>query len=140
MNNVCDNLFQYIYHETEISSIECEGFEIRLNFDKGIYRLDDKQRKTFLSNPMQMILTVDTYYSSNVEAFFIREYGKKTKFIEYLTLKKYLEKNVFQINLAYYSDFDNCILFEGGLSNSNNSMYLSISGVKQIVFKERSEN
>ena len=40
MDSIFKQLFQYGYHDTEITSIDCEGLEVKLNFDKGIYLLD----------------------------------------------------------------------------------------------------
>ena len=37
MDNIFGELFKYGFHDTEISSIEGEGLEIKLKFDKGIY-------------------------------------------------------------------------------------------------------
>ena len=56
MNSIFKQLFQYGFHDTEISSIECEGLEIKLNFDQGIYLLDENGKETVLSKPMQVVL------------------------------------------------------------------------------------
>ena len=37
MDSIFKQLFQYGFHDTEISPIDCEGLEVKLNFDKGIY-------------------------------------------------------------------------------------------------------
>ena len=34
VNNIFEELFRYGFHDTEISSIDGEGLEIKLNFDK----------------------------------------------------------------------------------------------------------
>ena len=56
MDSIFKQLFQYGFHDTEISSIDCEGLEVKLNFDKGIYLLDENGKETILSKPMQVIL------------------------------------------------------------------------------------
>lgn len=134
MNSIFKQLFQYGFHDTEISSIEGEGLEIKLNFDKGIYLLDENGKETVLSKPMQVVLKIDSYFDSFEEAFEIKEYGKKVKYIEYLTLNKYLQKESFGISMCYYSNFDSCILFDGGLLKKN--IMLSIEGVKEIIIQE----
>ena len=58
MNNIFEKLFQYGFHDTEISSMECENLEINLNFDEGIYLLDETGKETILSKPMQVILHI----------------------------------------------------------------------------------
>ena len=69
VNCIFKQLFQYGFHDTEISSIECEGLEIKLNFDQGIYLLDENGKETVLSKPMQVVLKIDSYFDSFEEAF-----------------------------------------------------------------------
>lgn len=135
MNNIFEQLFQYGYHDTEISSIDGEGLEIRLTFDNGIYLTDENGKETVLSKPMQVILRIDSYYfDSFAEALEIREYGEKVKYLDYSTLKKYSQKESFEIAMCYYSRFDNCILFDGGLLKKN--IMFSIEGINEIIFQE----
>lgn len=77
MNSIFKQLFQYGFHDTEISSIDGECLEVKLNFDKGIYLLDENGKETVLSKPMQVILKIDSHFDSFEEAFEIKEYGKK---------------------------------------------------------------
>ena len=134
MDNIFKQLFQYGFHDTEISSIDCEGLEVKLNFDKGIYLLDETGKETNLSKPMQVILKISSYFDSFGEAFEIKEYGKKVKYLEYITLKKYLQKESFGISMCYYSGFNSCILFDGGILKRN--IMFSIEGVNEIIFQE----
>lgn len=134
MNHIFENLFQYGFHDTEISSIDCEGLEIRLNFDKGIYLLDENGKETILSKPMQVILKIDSYFNSFEEAIEIKEYGKKVKYLDYPIFEKYLRKETFEICMAYYSKFNSCILFDGGFSKKN--IMLMIECVKEIIIQE----
>ena len=134
MNSIFKQLFQYGFHDTEISSIECEGLEIKLNFDQGIYLLDENGKETALYKQIQVVLKIDSYFDSFEEAFEIKEYGKKVKYIEYLTLNKYLQKESFGISMCYYSNFNSCILFDGGISKRN--IMFSIEGVNEIIIKE----
>ncbi len=134
MDNIFKQLFQYGFHDTEISSIEGEGLEIKLNFDKGIYLLDENGKETILSKPMQVVLKIDSYFDSFEEAFEIKEYGKKVKDIEYRIFNKYLQKDTFGILMCYYSNFDSCILFDGGFLKKN--VMFSIEGVKEIIIQE----
>ena len=48
--------------------------------------------------------------------------------------KKYLQKESFGISMSYYSNFNNCILFDGGLLKRN--IMFSIEGVKEIIIQE----
>ena len=134
MDSIFKQLFQYGFHDTEITSIDCEGLEVKLNFDKGIYLLDENGKETVLSKPMQVVLKIDSYFESFEEAFEIKEYGKKVKYIENLTLNKYLQKESFGISMCYYSNFNSCILFDGGISKRN--IMFSIEGVNEIIIQE----
>lgn len=134
MNNIFEQLFQYGFHDTEISSVEGEGLEIKLNFDNGIYLLDENGKETILSKPMQVIFRIDSYFDSFEDAFEIKEYGKKVKYLDYLTLKKYLQKEIFGISMSYYSNFNNCVLFDGGISKKN--IMFSIEGINEIIIQE----
>ena len=134
MDSIFKQLFQYGFHDTEITSIDCKGLEVKLNFDKGIYLLDENGKETILSKPMQVILKISSYFDSFEEAFEIKEYGKKVKYIEYLTLNKYLQKESFGISMCYYSNFNSCVLFDGGISKRN--IMFSIEGINEIIIQE----
>ena len=134
MDSIFKQLFQYGFHDTEITSIDCKGLEVKLNFDKGIYLLDENGKETILSKPMQVILKISSYFDSFEESFEIKEYGKKVKYIEYLTLNKYLQKESFGISMCYYSNFNSCVLFDGGISKRN--IMFSIEGINEIIIQE----
>ncbi len=134
MNNIFEQLFQYGFHDTEIFSIDGEGLEIKLDFDNGIYLLDENGKETILSKPMQVILRIDSYFDSFEEAMEIKEYGKRVKYLDYIILKKYLQKETLGISMCYYSKFGNCILFDGGISRKN--IMFSIEGISKIVIQE----
>ena len=108
MDSIFKQLFQYGYHDTEITSIDCEGLEVKLNFDKGIYLLDENGNETILSKPMQVILKISSYFDSFEESF--------------------------GISMCYYSKFDSCILFDGGFLKRN--IMFSIDGVNEIIIQE----
>ena len=94
MNNLFEEISKYGFHDTTMFSIDGKGLEIKLNFDEGIYLLDTNGKETILSKPMQIVLRIDSYFDSFEEAIEIKEYGKKVKYIDYLTFKKYLQKLV----------------------------------------------
>lgn len=133
--NIFEQLFQYGFHDTDITSIEGNGLEIKLSFDNGIYLLDENGKETVLSNPKQIILKLDSCFNSFEEAFEIKEYGKKLNYLEYSTFKKYLQEEssgLFGIEMIYYSD--KCILFDGGIKTRY--IILSIKGIKEIIIQD----
>lgn len=133
MTNIFKQLFQYGFHDTEISSIEGKDLDIILKFNNGIYLLDENGKETILSKPMEIILKIDSYFNSFEEAFEIKEYGKKVKYIEYQTLNKYLQEESFGVSMCYYSNFNSCVLFDGGILRRN--IMLSIEGISEIIIK-----
>lgn len=134
MDSIFKQLFKYGFHDTEISSIDGEGLEIKLCFDKGVYLLDRNGKETILSKPMQIVLKINSYFDSFEESFEIKEYGKKVKYLKYLTLKKYLQKEPFGISMCYYNDYNKCVLFDGGISDKN--IMFSIEGINKIIIQE----
>ena len=135
MENIFSQLFQYVFHDTDITSIEGEGLEIKLNFKDGIYLLDEKGNVTDLSKPKQIILKLDSCFNSFEDAFEIKELGKKLKYLDYPTFKKYLLEDslgFFGIRMIYYSS--KCILFDGG--TLTRYIMLSIKGIKEIIIQD----
>ena len=133
MNIIFDQLFQYGFHDTELSSICGKNLEISLYFQNGLYLLDKTGKETILSKPIRIILKLDTYFDSFEEAIEIREYGKKLKHLNYATIQNLLSKENFGISIAYFSYFNNCIMFDGGISKKN--IMLSIEGINEIVIQ-----
>lgn len=135
MNNVFEQLFQYGLHDTVITSIEDENFLIKLNFDEGVYLLDENGKEDVLSKPMQIVFKINSnLYESLEEAVEIVKYGRKTKYMEYSFIKKYLKKHKFGVFMVYYSNFENTVLFSGGFGRE--AIEFSIYGVENILVRE----
>lgn len=134
MNNIFEQLFEYGFHDTELTSISGENLEIRLNFNEGIYLLDETGKETTLSQPIQMVLNISSYYNSFHEALEIKEYGKKIKYLDFSMLKKFLQKKSMGISMVYYSHFNNCLLLDGGVYGKN--IMISIEGISKIFIHE----
>lgn len=138
MNNVFEFLFQYGFHDTEFSSIEISGTEIKLDFDKGVYLLDETGNETQLSKPAIIVVKValQPFIEQVEQQIEIRECNRKYKDIEYSKFKEYLQKEHFEVFMVYFSPFDNTVLVTGSIGQ-NRSIDLSIAGVKdiQVLFK-----
>ena len=134
MNDIFEPLFKYGFHDTELSFICGQNLEISLFFQKGLYLLDKTGKETFLSKPIQIELKLESYCQHFENAIEVKEYGGKIKFLNYSQMKKYLEKGNFEIFMAYYSNFNNCIMFEGSISKKN--IQLSIEGIRTIIITE----
>lgn len=138
MNSVFEFLFQYGFHDTEFSSIEISGTEIKLDFDKGVYLLDETGKETQLSKPAIIVVKValQPFIEQVEQQIEIRECNRKYKDIEYSKFKEYLQKEHFEVFMVYFSPFDNTVLVTGSIGQ-NRSIDLSIAGVKdiQVLFK-----
>ena len=130
MENIFIKLSNYGFHDTKITSISCSDLEVKIKFDDGIYFLDKNGKEANLSNPVELILKINSSFDSSLNSFEIREYGRKMKYIELSQFQKYLVKNPFNIAMDYHSDFNNSILFDGGFPNKQ--IFLSIEGVEDV--------
>lgn len=137
MNNVFEPLFQYGFHDTEFSSIEIDGTEIKLHFDKGIYLLDETGNETQLSKSAIVALKValQPFIEQVEQQIEIKIVDEKCGDLEYSDLKKDLKKEPFEVFAVYFSPFNNTVLFTGSIGNK--SVDLSIEGVQniQVLFK-----
>ncbi len=138
MNSVFEFLFQYGFHDTEFSSIEISGTEIKLDFDKGVYLLDETGKETQLSKPAIIVVKValQPFIEQVEQQIEIRECNRKYKDIEYSKFKEYLQKEHFEVFMVYFSPFDNTVLVTGSIGQ-NRSIDLSIACVQdiQVLFK-----
>lgn len=131
MKKIFEQLFQYGLQDTEISSIENEEFMIYLNFDKGIYNLDETGKEDTLTGPVKVCIKIESNFLDLVEdAFEIKEYSKKVKFIKYSLLKKYLNKGSFIILSVYYCNFNQSLLIDGILEHKK--IIFSIEKIEKI--------
>ena len=131
MSKRFEQLFQYGFHDTELSSIDEKGLKLVLNFDKGLYLLNEEGKETVLSKPVKIFLQINSRYDSLEQVIEIREYGKKVKYIDYVLFKKYLEKEPFEIWMTYYNNFNNCILFDGGIGKRQ--IMFSIEEIENVI-------
>ena len=83
---------------------------------------------------MQVILKINFEFDSLDEVFEIREFGKKSKYIDYSSLEKYFQKDKFGILMIYFSKFNSSILFEGGIRNKK--IMFSIDEIDEIIIQE----
>lgn len=131
MNNVFEALYDYGFHDTEITMISGKGLEIILYFEKGAYILDKNGKETVLSKPFSLILKIDSRFADSFENVLeIIEYRKRIRHIKYCDLKKYNNKETFKISLLYFGFFNNGLLFEGGFCAKK--ITLLIEGIESI--------
>ena len=59
MKNIFKELNNYGFHDTKITSISCLNLEVKIEFDNGIYFLDENGKETKLSNPIEINLKIN---------------------------------------------------------------------------------
>lgn len=130
MNNIINTLFQYGYHDTEITLIESFENTIILYFNNGLYFLDESGKETSLSSPLKIIIEINKKCNSLDYAVEIRELGKKMKYLDFKVFKSYFSKGSFGIAMAYFSNLGNTILFDGGFENKQ--ILFSIESIDKL--------
>ncbi len=137
MNNIINTLFQYGYHDTEITSIESSENTIILYFNNGLYFLDESGKETSLSSPLKIIIEINKKCNSLDYAVEIREFGRKLKYLDFRVFKSYFLKEPFSIAMAYFSNLGNTLLFDGGFTDKQ--ILFSIESIEKvsIVFNNK---
>lgn len=130
---IFEELFQYGFHDTEISSIETSLCELRLNFNNGIYLLNEACRETTLTKPLQLKFQITPAFFSEEYVVNVTSYRKKTKYYNYSDMKKKFQKSSFEVANIYFSPF-NAVLFDGGMKKE--SMLFYIDFIEKVTICE----
>ncbi len=134
MNKLFEQIFRYGFHDTQMTSIDLDGWKIKLQFRNGVYLLDESGKEIELSKPIQMILKFNHKFNS-VESFAeIREYGRNIRYLDLLDFKNILCKESFQITMVYYSNFSKSLLFDGGFHKK--SLLLIFDEIEEIFYED----
>ena len=111
MNDLFKKIFTYEYHNINISNFKFDNNKIILNFEDGLYLLNEDGSVKLLTQPISMTISLDVYYgtiqnfveiwNSTVDNITIKDFSKKFK------------KQIFIIDKLFFSLFDKTILIEG---------------------------
>lgn len=109
--------YQYGLHDTTINRITCTDDGIILEFDDGVYLLDETGRETVLSKKCYLEIKINFFNRQKMfEHIEIeRIYKKKSEEIEYDEFITLLSKYAFSIYLDYYSPFADSLLIRGSI-------------------------
>lgn len=109
--------YQYGLHDTVINRINRTDDGIILEFDNGVYLLDDTGKETVLSKKCNLELKINFFDRQNmfqhIAINLIRK--KRIKEIEYDKFEALLSKNVFSVYLDYYRPFGDSFLIKGSI-------------------------
>lgn len=121
MNNLADKLFEFGFHDTEISDIDCIESSVYLTFHNGLYILDNTGKEIELSDSITMRIDIDKRYmfGSIYNLIEIIEFSNQERDVDFLSFKKRISDSSFEIHMAYYSKFNNTILFDGSIKDKH---------------------
>jgi len=114
---IYDKIMKFGYHDTDATVISYDESRIILDFEKGIYNLDESGREKDLTSCAKIIITVDTRYDKITNCVEFFEIGSKFKTISLEIFCNLVKKSTLGINNVYYSRFNSTILFECGIKD-----------------------
>lgn len=126
--------YQYGLHDTEINRITVTEYGIVLEFDKGVYLLDDTGKETELSKKCFLELKINFFDREKMyEHVLVRLTRKnKTKEIEYADFAAMLTKSSFNVYLDYYCPFADSILIKG--STDQGGIEFTVTEIAELSF------
>ena len=109
--------YQYGLHDTVINKIVSTEVGIILQFDDGVYLLDDTGKETVLSKKCNLDLKINFFDKQNLyEHIEIKRiYKKKIEEIKYDEFEALLSKHTFSVYLDYYCPFGDSLLIKGSI-------------------------
>lgn len=129
-----DFLFKYGLHDCQINKIEIHGNILKLFFNDGIYLLNSDGKE--VAKTHKCIIDIYINISETFEIYnyldIIRFHKKKHNDISYDKFIDELNKDVFDIDINYFSYFNNNILIEGFIKT--NKYQFNISDIYKIEF------
>ena len=86
-----------------------------------MYILDNTGKEIELSEPITMKIDIDTRYvfGSIYNLIEITEFNNQERDVDFLSFKKRINDSSFEIHMAYYSKFNNTILFDGSIKDKH---------------------
>lgn len=114
---IYDKIMKFGYYDTDATGISYDESRIIMNFEKGIYNLDESGREKDLTSCAKIIITVDTRYVKITNCVEIFEIARKFKTISLETFCNLVKKSTLGIDNVYYTRFNSIILFECGIKD-----------------------
>lgn len=109
--------YQYGLHDTVINRITRTDVGIILEFNDGVYLLDDTGRENVLSKKCYLELKINFFdrqkMFEHIQVKRIRK--KKIVYLEYDEFEALFLKNNFSVNLDYYCPFADSFLIRGSM-------------------------
>ena len=109
--------YQYGLHDTVINRITRTDDGIILEFDNGVYLLDDTEKETVLSKKCYLELKINFFDRQKMYEHICINliHKRKIKTIEYSEFECMLEKSDIDVSLDYYCPFADSFLIKGNM-------------------------
>lgn len=107
--------YQYCLHDTVINRFICTNEGIVIEFDNGVYLLDETGKAMELSEKCRLQLIINYFDRQktyeHIDIKIIRK--NKIKEVEFAEFQTMLAKDIFKVHLDFYSPFADCLLIKG---------------------------
>ncbi|MDE5566240.1 MAG: hypothetical protein K2H02_05665 [Anaeroplasmataceae bacterium] len=133
MSLIFDKIFEFGYHDTELTFLDNEEMMLKLYFGNGLYNLDAQGVELDLSKPIILCLKINPKFKCVDNIIEIIDLsGKKDTYIEYKNFKKLLKKDSCPICNLYFSGFNETILIDCSLRTKR--IQITIEGIEEVSF------
>lgn len=131
-----DYIYQYCLHDCLLNSIRTDYQKIMLRFDSGIYLLDNEGKETELTESCEMVLNLEFAGCNDFDAHIIitRQRKKKILDVTFSDLIRSVQKNAFEIENCFCSNFNNALLLKGYIGNWQYDIIISEIEEMQLVW------
>ena len=103
---------RYALHDTQITNISVANDLIDLEFRNGIYNLDSTNKETDLTKCCHVLIQIsDPNIDNCVEIIKIKK--SKLHYISLAELREMMTHSVFEVELDFYSNFNNAFMLIG---------------------------
>ncbi len=126
--------YQYGLHDTVINRIIRIDDGIILEFDDGVFLLDDLGRETVLSKKCYLKVQINDFDRQNmfqhININLVRK--NRIKDVEYDKFETLLSKNSFSVYLDYYCPFGDALLIKGNIDKYG--IEFEVSEIAELSF------
>ena len=133
MSLIFDKIFEYGYHDAELTFIDNEEMILKLYFETGLYNLDAQGVELELSKPIFLCLKINSKFKCIDNIIEIVDLSsKKNIYIEYKDFQRLLKKDCCPISNLYFSGFNETILIDCSLKSKR--IQITIEGIEEVLF------
>ena len=130
--DIVNKLFKYGFHDTVITSFSFSKNYIDLDFNQGLYELDDSGKEKELTNSIRVRLYIDDRFFTTDDVVTVRNVKSKYKCINNQYFIKHYSNKEIDVCNVFYSRFNKTVLVECG--HEDKIFLLSIENIIDIEY------